>query len=413
MTASIKRPRYEAQLQHWRNLPLIKAVTGIRRCGKSTLLELFRQELRAEGVPKERLLTYNLEDPAVERAFGRGLSLYDDVVKRRAASQWTYVFIDEAQHLPEFERTVTGLNLLDRVDVYVTGSNSRFLSGDLATRLTGRYVEISMLPLSYAEFISASAALPTLGAPAPGRPAQDALGVYLDTGGFPFALQLPTDQMRRQYLTDVLDSVILKDVATRQESVSPATMSGVAEFLFDNVGNLTTIKKIADTMSSAGRRTGRTSVDNYVAGLVDAYLFYPARRYDIKGKAYLENSAKYFAVDLGMRRAMLGSKDPDLGHQLENLVFLELLRRGAKVHVGRVGSAEVDFVAEIGGDTTYYQVAARADDPGVLERELSPLMAIEDNHPKILLTASGQGANHSGIQQIDIRDWLLDDPAGQ
>ncbi|MDR0481826.1 MAG: ATP-binding protein [Cellulomonadaceae bacterium] len=410
MVELIERPKYVEWLGRWRDTPLIKVITGVRRCGKSTLLELYRRALLREGVRSSNMHTYNLEDPTLERSLVSGLGLYERVASTRNPDETTYVFIDEAQHLEEFERTVAGLNLLPRMDVYVTGSNSRFLTGDLATRLTGRYVEISMLPLSYAEFVSAPATQNRITPLEPGRPVPDPLYQYLETGGFPFAVTLGQDPtMHRQYLSDILSSVILKDVATRQRLVQPTAMLSVATFLFDNIGNLTNTKRISDTLTSAGHTAGRVAVDNYLAGLVDAYLFYPVRRMDLRGRAILHGNAKYYAVDLGMRRAILGTGAADIGRQLENLVYVELQRRGLPVHVGTGRHGEVDFVTGHGDDTTYIQVAHNVDNPNTLQRELTPLKALPDQYPKLLITTDTPGTlSHGGIRQVNVRDWLLD-----
>jgi predicted AAA+ superfamily ATPase len=407
----IERPAYLGWLNAWRGRDLIKVVTGVRRCGKSTLLELFRRQLIAEGIPPQRIISVNLEDPDVERSLLLGsLSLYDSVKVKLTPGEMNYVFIDEAQHLEQFERTATGLNLLENVDLYVTGSNSRFLSGDLATRLTGRFVEIAMLPLSFAEYVTAPQVRTRLAAdPVAGLVRADPLAAYLRDGGFPYVVQLGEDQaMAREYLTGLLNTILLRDVAPRQGSISPATLAGVVDFMFDNVGNPASINRISDTMTSRGRKVGRGAVENYVAGLVDAYLLYPARRYDIKGKQYLGGFEKYYIVDSGLRRALLGARTSDTGHLLENIVFLELLRRRYRVFVGKVGRLEVDFVAEDAEGPMYIQVSASIADPATLERELAPLRAIPDHYPRLLLTDDfAAPTSYDGIRRASLRDWLL------
>ncbi|MDR3107720.1 MAG: ATP-binding protein [Bifidobacteriaceae bacterium] len=395
----IDRPDYLDWLRRWRDHDVAKVVTGVRRCGKSTILTLFRRELAAQGVPVERIWTFNLEDPDIERRYGQGLELYNAVRDVVSADSMNYIFIDEAPHLAEVERTVAGLGLLPNVDLYLTGSNSRFSSGDLATRLTGRFVELHALPLSFREYLKAPPA------EAVSQP-RDAWRNYLVRGGFPYTARLD-EAMGREYLTDLLNTIILRDIAPRQQSLSPALFDGILSFMFDNVGNLTSFNKISNTLTSLGRKTGRAAVDNYLTGLIESYLLYPARRYDIKGKRNLEGPAKYYLVDLGLRRAVLGTNNPAWGHVLENVVFLELLRRNCKVSVGKVADAEVDFLADGPDGTVYIQVCQSVADPATLDRELAPLKAIGDHHPKLLLVGDDlPPASHNGIRQLSVPDWL-------
>lgn len=401
----IERPYYLGWLRQWQGHDLIKVLTGMRRCGKSTILELFQRDLITRGVTSDQILSINLEDPDTERTLVSGLALYDYVKAHMVQDKTTYVFIDEAQHLEEFERTVAGLNLLKGIDVYLTGSNSRFLAGDLATRLTGRYVELAVLPLSYAEYLSAVSRNATDSSNATIDPFER----YLRYGGFPYVPSLNDNEtMVRQYLSGVLNTVLVKDVAPRQTSFSPSALNSIVEFMFDNVGNLASINKISDTMTSMGRKLGRSAVENYVEGLVDAYVLYPAQRYDIKGKMYLSTNEKYYIVDTGLRRALLGSRNADLGHVLENVVYLELRRRFSRISVGKIGSSEVDFVAESADGPTYFQVAQSVEDPATLERELASLRSIPDHYPRFLIVGdTAQSTSYDGIRRINIREWLL------
>jgi len=344
---------------------------------------LFQQQLRRDGVDPARIVAFNLEDPDTEREFGTGLVLYERVKALATVNQPLYVFIDEPQHLAEPERTIAGLALLKGVDLYITGSNSSFLAGDFATRLTGRFVDINVLPLSFAEYAPYHAQV--LATTSSTRPA-DAWRAYLKLGGFPYAARLGEDQLLvREYLRGVLNTITLRDVAPRQSSFSPTLFDSVLGFALDNIGNLSTVKRISDTLTSLGRKTGRSAVESYLTGLVESYVLYPARRYDIKGKVFLEHSAKYYAVDHGLRRAYLGTRHPDWGHVLENIVFLELLRRRDQVSVGRINQAEVDFLANGDEGLAYVQVSQSVADPAVLERELAPLRAIPDHYPRLLL----------------------------
>jgi predicted AAA+ superfamily ATPase len=395
----INRPSYLAWLHQWRDHDVAKVVTGVRRSGKSTILELFRAGLITEGVPAECIWSVNMEDPDTERRYGEGFELYKEAKRRNSGEDTHYVFIDEAQHLVELERTVSGLGLLKNIDLCLTGSNSEFLSRDLATRLTGRFVELHVLPLSFREYLTAPA-------PESGLSPRDQWRDYFVRGGFPYAIRL-NEIMARQYLTDVLSTIVLRDIAPRQQSFNSGLFGSVMAFMFDNIGNLSSVNKISNTLTSMGRKTGRAAVDNYLAGMIASYLLYPARRYDIKGKIYLEGSAKHYLVDIGLRRAILGTSRPDTGHVLENLVFLELLRRRNTVSVGKVASAEVDFRADGPDGIVYLQVAQSVTDPNVLERELAPLKAIPDHYPRFLLVGDDpEPASHDGIHQLSVRQWL-------
>jgi len=378
----VDRPNYVSWLERWRGHDLVKVLTGVRRCGKSTILQLYRTRLLDQGVPASHILNFNLEDPDSERDFASDLRLYEHVKRAASGAQPCYVFIDEAQHLAEFERTIAGLASQPNIDVYVTGSNSDFLSGDLATRLTGRYVERHVLPLSYVEYSAADQPETAR----PGAAPTDPWANYVRHGGFPYVTRLGGDvAMIQQYLSSVVNTIVLKDVAPRQTSFTPALFDGVLEFMMDNIGNLTNIKRVSDTLTSTGRKTGRSAVEHYIDGLVASFLLYRVPRFDIKGKVYLENSAKYYAVDPGVRRALLGGQCPDWGNLLENIVFLELLRRGHRVSVGKVGQTEIDFIAESDGTRAYFQVSQRAESPESLTRELAPLRAAPDHYPRWLL----------------------------
>ncbi|MDR1710810.1 MAG: ATP-binding protein [Propionibacteriaceae bacterium] len=394
------RPRYLAWLRRWQGHQLVKVVTGVRRCGKSTLLAMFQAELAAQGVAARQIMSFNLEDPDTESTLSQGLALYHEVKASLVPGQTTYVFIDEAQHLTELERTVAGLALLPDVDLYITGSNSGFLSQELATRLTGRYQELHVLPLSFAE---------SAGEVSVGQHGEE-LDHYLKFGGFPYVARLaPDETMVREYLGAVVDAVLLKDVARRQASVNVAVLNTVTDFMFDNVGNQASIKRISDSLTSAGRKIGRGAVQNYVDGLVEAYLLYPAQRYDIRGKARLSSNPKYYLVDPGLRRARLGSRHADLGHVLENVVFLELLRRYRRVAVGKLDVGEVDFVVETDDGPAYYQVALNVDEPSTLARELRSLAAIPGHAPRTLLVGDhASRVTYDGIPRVNVVDWLLE-----
>jgi predicted AAA+ superfamily ATPase len=397
----IARPEPLGWLGRWRDLDVVKVVTGVRRCGKSTLLHMFRDHLRAMGVPEQRIVDVNLEDPKHSDLLSDHRRLYHHIRSHVAPDGMTYVFIDEIQNADQFERVVDGLFILNGVDLYVTGSSSRLVAGSLASLLTGRYVELRLLPLSFAEV----AAFHSVGA---GGPLRDVFDLYTRTGGFPFVTRLKDETQVRQYLEGILDTVLLRDVATAQRVTNAARLRNVTEFIFGNVGNVTSVKRIADTMTSAGRKISRPTVESYLTGLADAFLVYPAPRWDIRGKRLLESGEKHYVVDLGMRRALLGARPVDTGHTLENTVYLELLRRPGRVFVGQLGSLEVDFVVEDDRGVTYIQVAADVSAPETLDRELAPLRAVPGFDRRLLLTLDREAPqSYDGIQRISVLEWLL------
>jgi predicted AAA+ superfamily ATPase len=400
----IARPTYLDTLIRLRDKDLIKVITGIRRCGKSTLLKLFQDYLRSDGVEDGQIISMNLEDPDffdIETS----KQLYDFIKDRILPDRQMYIFFDEIQRIKDFEKIAAGLHSRKNCDVYITGSNAYMLSGELATYLAGRYIRIKMLPLSFKEYMSA---LPDNMRAEGNKRYED----YTRNSAFPYTLHLHDAEDRTQYLTDIYDTIVLRDIVARRKFPDVSMLQSVVRFLFDNIGNISSTKKIADTMTSAGRKISVHTVENYIEALTDCFIFYRIGRYDIKGKQYLKTGDKYYAADLGLRYAMLGNKKEDDGHILENVVFLELLRRGYEVYIGKVGNTEVDFIAISDEGEEYYQVAYTVTDADgtALRRELAPLNAISDHNPKYLLTMDGKHlTSHNGIKQINVLDWLLKD----
>jgi predicted AAA+ superfamily ATPase len=322
-----------------------------------------------------------------------------------------YIFLDEIQKVPEFERAVGGLYIRDNVDIYVTGSNAHMLSGEIATLLSGRYVEIPMLPLSFKEYVSAF--------PEPARGEWAAAGLsrryrdYLLNSSFPYTLELEGNRGAiRDYLGGIYSTVVLKDVVARKNISDVFMLESVIRFVVDNIGNLSSTKKIADSIgnaaTSAGRKISVHTVETYLTALTDSYILYRARRYDVKGKQHLKTGDKYYLADLGLRYYLLGSEGADQGRMLENVVFLELRRREYEVCIGKEDAAEVDFVAVKNGSPEYYQVALTVRDKPTLERELAPLDKISDHNPKYLITLDDDPpASYNGIRQVYALDWLL------
>jgi predicted AAA+ superfamily ATPase len=334
--------------------------------------------------------------------------LYEIIKPRLLKDKPMYIFLDEVQNVRDFEKVVTGLNAMENCDVYITGSNAYMLSGELATYLAGRYIRIKMLPLSFKEYMSA---LPDNKRAEGNKRYAD----YTRNSAFPYTLGLSDAEDRTQYLMDIYDTIVLRDIIARRKFPDVSMLQSVVRFLFDNIGNTSSTKKSADTMTSAGRKISVHTVENYIEALTDCFIFYRIGRYDIKGKQYLKTGDKYYAADLGLRYALLGTKKEDDGHILENVVFLELLRRGYEVYIGKVGNTEVDFIAIGDEGEEYYQVAYTVIDADgtTLKRELAPLDAISDHNPKYLLTMDYKHlTSHNGIKQINVLDWLLKDGRG-
>lgn len=392
----IERTQYMDRLARWRDTRLIKVITGVRRCGKSTLLRQFQQALIASGTPPERVISLNFEDLRYESLTDYH-ALYDYITARLAPEGMNYVFLDEVQLVDRFQRAVDSLFLRDNVDIYLTGSNAYLLSGDLATLLSGRYVEIRMLPFSFKEYYQLV-----------GGDRKAAFLRYFTYGGFPYAATLSDEDLWGEYLRGIYHTVLVKDIVTRRNIGDVPLLEAVVRFLFDNVGSMVSVKKIADSLTSGGRKTSPATVAGYLAALQDAFILYRAGRYDIRGKEHLKSLEKYYLVDPGLRTAILGRRTADIGHVLENMVYLELLRRGYEVMIGKEGRLEVDFVARKDGDRAYFQVAATVLDPATYAREWAPLRQVRDNYPKYVLTMDEFPLGEEGIRQKNVIDFLLE-----
>lgn len=342
----------------------------------------------------------NLEDFAFENLLNpRELHTY--VLDKAAPEGKTYVFLDEVQNVKDFQRVVDSLFLRKNIDLYITGSNAYLLSGELATLLSGRYVAIEMLPLSFAEYVEWTGNNDNL---------PQKYQSYLETSSFPYALELASDSKAvRTYLEGIYNTVVLKDVAGRLKTVDPMMLESILRFAFSSLGSPISSKKIADTLCSNGRKIDSRTVEKYLVALTDSFILYRAGRYDVRGKQHLKSLEKYYAVDLGLRFILLGGRGLDVGHILENVVYLELLRRGYDVAVGKVGDMEVDFVASSPDGLFYVQVAASVRDPKTLERELRVLQKINDNYPKVILTLDEDiDADYEGIRRKNALRWLID-----
>lgn len=396
----IQRTEYLNFLTEWREKNIIKVVTGIRRCGKSTLFELYKEKLLESGVGEEQIISLNFEDVEYE-PLCEYKALYEYVKSKMISGKMNYIFLDEIQHVHKYEKAVDSLFIQKNADVYITGSNAYFMSGELATLLSGRYVELKMLPLSFKEYVSAFDE---------GRNLEELYRNYVYNSSFPYTVSLNDRRNIYAYLDGLYNTVVLNDIVERKHISDPAMLKSVIKFMFDNIGNTCSAKKIADTMTSAGRKISNHTVENYLEGITDSLLMYRVGRYDIKGKEHLRLLDKYYLADVGLRYYLLGTANVDMGHILENVIYLELLRRGYKVFVGKSGSAEVDFVAQdCDGYIEYYQVAWSVRDEKTLKRELESLDIIADHNPKYLITMDNDPPiSYNGIKQKYALSWLLE-----
>ena len=397
----IERTEYLEELIRWKDQDLIKVITGIRRCGKSTLFELFIDYLKNNNVSEDQIININLED--VDYHFENYKDLYDYIKSKIDSKRKYYVFLDEVQNVSEFQKAVDSLYIKKNIDVYITGSNAYLLSGELATLLSGRYVEIKMLPLSFKEYVTAF--------DGKNYQYQSLFLDYMRNGGMPGNISIlksnPNDLDK--YLDGIFSTIVYKDIMARNNIKDKMLLESILKFIFDSIGSPISTKKISDTLTSKGMNTSNHTVENYITAFVESFLIYKAERFDVKGKSLLARDYKYYAVDQGLRSYLLGKKaDSDMGHILENIVYLELLRRGYKVYVGKVDELKVDFVAENRDGLKYFQVALTVRDEKVLQRELKPLQKTGDHYPKYLLTLDMDlEADYEGITKINIVDWLL------
>ena len=403
----VRRKEYLEKLIGWKDDDVIKVVTGIRRCGKSTLLMQYQDYLKSIGIEENQIIAVNFEELEYEELCDYK-KLYAYIKDRLVADKITYIFLDEIQKVPSFEKVVDSLYVKPNIDIYITGSNAYMLSGDLATLLTGRYVEISMLPLSFNEYMQLS-----------DKDKESAFADYIKYGGLPFVATMDrTDDKVDTYLEGIYNTVIVKDIEDRQkrqESNSDKRkindipmLKTIAKYLSSVIGSPVSLRGITNYLVSSGRKISANTVSNYVDALIESFIFYPAERFDIVGKQLLKANKKYYMVDLGIRNHILPRKYYDLGFSVENIVFFELLRRGCKVTIGKYQENEVDFVAEKRGEFTYIQVTADMVSESTFDREMKPLYAIQDNYEKIVLTLDKLTVgNYDGIKVVNVIDWLL------
>lgn len=405
----VQRAEYLNKLWALKELQLIKVVTGIRRCGKSTLLLQYQQMLIENGIDRSQIVSLNFEELENEELLDYK-SLYEYVRSKLASGKYTYIFLDEIQKVTGFEKAVDSLYVKENVDIYITGSNAYLLSGELATYLSGRYVEINLLPLSFKEY-------------------REFMGVnddaklfvdYMTNGGFPYAALIRKNNLGSEgdYIEGIYNTVFVKDIEERQKRretdeakrkiADIALLKNISQYLASVIGNPVSMKGIADYLTSAGRKTSHVTVSDYVDALEEAYLFYKVERMDVSGKLLLKQNYKYYMVDLGFRKQILAKRRYDIGFLLENIVYFELLRRGYKVNIGKAGNAEIDFVAFKDGKYEYYQACASLTDENTFNREMKPLREVKDNYSKIILTNEIMSVgNYNGIEVLNIVEWLL------
>jgi len=413
MVERINRPEYMKRLIEYKDKDVVKIVTGIRRCGKSTLLDLFEDHLLEIGVPRENIVHMNMESLRY-RDMTDHIVFYEYVGGLIVAGEKNYLIFDELQAVTDWEKSIESFRLDYDVDIYITGSNAYMLSSEFSTLLSGRYVEIRMLPLSFKEFLSFYEFAPDVAM-------DDKFQKYLQFGGMPILRQFEFNEARSfEALEGIYNTVILRDVLRRNKTADPALLQKLVLFLCGNIGSITSPNNIGNVLSDEGdikkskRKAGTNiagkTVDNHIRMLKNAFIVYAAGRYDIKGKQLLKTLDKNYIVDLGFRNMLLGFRDADRGHILENVIYLELLRRDYRVHIGKIGDTEVDFVAEKPTGKLYVQVTDTMLAESVKERELRPLRAIRDNHEKVVLSMDRSYiTSYDGIKTLNVIDFLLSD----
>lgn len=394
----IERRDYLDKLIAFKDKKLIKVITGIRRCGKSTIMEIFRDWLLNNGVSPEQILYLNFEDyDNIE--LRNPLALHQYIKPLILSDKPTYIFFDEIQHVKDFPDIINSINLKPNVDLYVTGSNAYMLSNEIATLLSGRFVEIAMLPLSFKEYVEGCGGSDNL---------EKAYTNYITQSSFPYTLALDRPKDITDYLNGVYNTVVMKDIISRKKIQDVMMLESVIRFVADNIGNMLSTKRIADIMTADGRKIDQKTVEKYLTSLCETFFVYEAKRYNVKGKQLLKTLGKYYLVDVGLRRMLLGGRSFDAGRLLENVVYLELLRRQKSVYIGKIDNLEVDFVAIDENDIVYYQVAATVRDEATLKRELSSLQQINDQYPKYILTLDEDPeADYDGIKRINALKWLM------
>lgn len=398
----IGRPVYLEKLKRYKDKDLIKVITGVRRCGKSVLLfDIYYKYLLESGIDENRIIRINLEND-VDKLLRNSQTLHQHITDLMCGEGRYYVMIDEIQYVDGFEDLVNSLKN-NNCDVYITGSNSRMLSGDISTALRGRSIEIKVHPLSFTEYYSYA-----------GGDKRSCFNDYLKYGGFPYAATEDDELSKTEYLKMLESTVATKDIIDRYKLRNPSIFEAVYDFLCSNIGSLVSAKKISDTLKSNGfKSVTPDTVGNYLTYLCESFLFYKVYRYDIKGREYLKTLNKYYISDMGLRNAHLNYRQIEVTHALENIVFLELLRRGYSVDIGKNRDKEIDFVAQNSRDTFYIQVAYSMIDPEKREQEIGSFRKLDDGYKKIVITMDEDPFNimENGYKKINAIDFLLNEKA--
>ena len=409
----IDRKEYLDFLVKSKDRQIIKVVSGVRRCGKSTLFEIYKDFLLENGVEKNQIISINFEDMDYEELTDYK-KLYEYIKSKMIGDKKNYIFLDEIQHVDKFEKVVDSLFIKENTDLYITGSNAYFMSSELATLLSGRYIELKMLPLSFKEYYQAKLEYEKL-EQKENRVSKTLIqyyNEYIVNSSFPYTLQLDSDLKNiHEYLSGIYNSVLLKDIVARLKISDVMRLESVVKYIFDNIGNLTSLSKIANTLTSMGRKTDAKTIEKYIRGLTDSLLVHEVSRYNIKGKEFLSTLSKYYVADLGLRQMILGNRNIDMGHILENIIYLELIRRKGNVYVGQFDKNEIDFVIVNSNEIEYYQVALTVLDENTLKRELDAFKNIKDNYPKYLITLDDVMVNtdYDGIKVVNALEWLLEE----
>ena len=394
----VKREEYFNKLLKYKDKKLIKVITGIRRCGKSTLLKMFRDYLIDNAVDEKQIIFINFENLSNEDLTNYK-SLYNYLKDAITSNKMYYIMLDEIQNVVDFQKVIDSIYLKDNVDIYITGSNAYMLSSEIATLIAGRYLQIEMLPLSYKEYIEGIGQ----------EPNANTFLSYLQNGSFPQILQFNEDvELINDYVENLFNTIVVKDILSRKKINDVFILKSILSFIIDNIGSTISTKKIADVLSSTARKVDYKTVEKYLGAMIESYILYQIKRYDIKGKQYLKSQEKYYVADVSFKNMLMPNKRLEMGHVLENIVYLELIRRGYKVYIGKANEYEIDFVATKGSEKEYIQVASTISDTEVYNREIRPLKMIKDNYDKILLTMDKVFDNNDdGIIVMNVENWLL------